>query len=68
MAARTKTIKPAPAERPATKRDELIAAIAAKERGEEPQTWKDWAAEQKVHRVNFPGYVSCNHYMRQLAS
>jgi len=37
---------------------------AAKERGEEPQTWKDWAAEQKVGRAHFPGYEQCNKYMR----
>ena len=33
--------------------------------GEEPQMWKDWAAEQKVGRAHFPGYEQCNKYMRR---
>jgi hypothetical protein len=33
-----------------------------KEQEETGQTWKQWCEEQKVHQVNFPGYVNCNHY------
>lgn len=36
----------------------------AKEAGETPQTWKDYVAEKKVYRVDFPSFPSCSQYMR----
>jgi hypothetical protein len=33
-----------------------------KEQEETGQTWKQWCEEQKVHQVNFPGYVNFNQY------
>jgi hypothetical protein len=37
---------------------------AAKERGEQPQTWKEWVAEQKGRRASFPGVQQTKAYMR----
>lgn len=36
----------------------------AKERGEEPQTWKDYLAEKKRTRASFPEATQCRRYMR----
>jgi len=45
-------------------KDQKAEQRAAKERGEKPQTWKDWVAEQKKSRGFFPAPHQCTQYMR----
>jgi len=48
----------------ALQKDQKKEQNAAKDRGEEPQMWKDWIAKQQVTRGHLPSHRQCTWYMR----